>query len=154
MTNNYRTNNYRTNMPSISTDIIIEYRNQEKEGIVLIARKNPPYGLALPGGHAEKGISLEDNAKKEAREETNLEVIIDDEERPLCVLSDPDRDPRTHMVTVVYVAKGYGLLKACSDAKEVGLYATLELMDLLGKNSFAFDHEKIIKYYLKSKGFE
>ncbi len=38
---------YRTNMPSLSTDIIIEYRNQEKEGIVLIARKTPPYGLAL-----------------------------------------------------------------------------------------------------------
>ena len=148
------TTSYRTNMPSISTDIIIEYNQHGKEGIVLISRKNPPYGLALPGGHAETGISLEDNAKKEAKEETNLEVIIDDGERPLCVLSDPDRDPRTHMVTVVYVAKGHGLLKAGSDAKKVRLYTSTELCSLFRRNSFAFDHEKIIQYYLKSKGFE
>jgi len=143
---------YRTDMPSVSTDLIIEYKNQEKEGIILIARKNPPYGLALPGGHAEKGISFGENARKEAKEETNLEVIIEDEEKPFMVRSAPDRDPRTHMAAVVYIVRGYGELKAGDDAKEAGLYAVEELISLLGKDQFAFDHEKIIRAYLKHLG--
>ena len=144
---------YRTNMPSISTDVIIEYGHQEKEGVVLVNRKYPPYGLALPGGHAELGISFEENARKEAWEETNLEVILEDEEKPFRVLSDPRRDPRAHMATVVYLARGYGELKAGSDAKEVGLYTAEELINLLGKDKFAFDHERIIRDYLKYKRF-
>ena len=63
--------------PIPTTDIVIEYGNRDKKGIVLITRRNPPYGIALPGGLAEWGISLEDNAMKEAREETGLEVILD-----------------------------------------------------------------------------
>jgi len=144
---------YRPDMPSLSTDIIIEYQQQEKEGIVLIKRKYHPAGLALPGGYAEKGFSLDDNARKEAKEETNLEIIIENVGRPFRVLSHPLRDPRTHMVTVVYLARGYGELKAGSDAKDVGLYAYPELLDLLGKNKFAFDHENIIRDYLKYRGF-
>ncbi|MBI4147211.1 NUDIX hydrolase [Candidatus Woesearchaeota archaeon] len=95
---------------------------------------------------------MEENARKEAKEETNLEVILEGEEKPFLVLSAPDRDPRTHMVTVVYLAKGYGTLEEGSDAKQAELYTPMELSDLFGKNSFAFDHEKIIKDYLKYRG--
>ena len=92
--------------PYPTTDIIIEYERAGKEGIILIMRKNPPIGLALPGGFAEYGISLEENARKEGKEETNLEVILENEEQPFCVHSDPQRDPRGHMISVTYIAKG------------------------------------------------
>src|SRR3989339_1687096 len=104
--------------PFPATDIIIEYNDGLKEGIVLIARRNPPYGLALPGGFAEWGLSLEENAIKEAKEETGLEVILESPTKPLCVRSDPSRDPRSHIISITYVGKGYGELLAGDDAKD------------------------------------
>ena len=139
--------------PTLATDIIIEYINNKKNGIVLITRKNYPYGIALPGGIAEEGITLEQNAIKEAKEETNLEIIIENPEDPLCVHSEPCRDVRRHVVAVVYIAKGEGHLKGGDDAKTATLYSVDEIKDLLGKEKFAFpDHERIIMKYLKHRG--
>jgi ADP-ribose pyrophosphatase YjhB (NUDIX family) len=141
--------------PMLTTDIVIEHENCEKEGIVLITRKNFPRGIALPGGFAEKGITLEENAIKEAKEETNLNVVLETPERPLCVHSHPDRDPRAHIATVVYVAQGYGTLRSGDDAKTAGLYTVDEVKSLLGRNEFAFyDHERIIQKYLRYRGYE
>ena len=137
-----------------ATDIIIEYNDGHKEGIVLIERLNPPYGFALPGGILETYLSPGENAVKEAKEETNLEVIIEDEERPFLVKGKPDRDPRARVVSLVYIAKGTGTLKAGDDAKKAGVYTTQEIIDdFLGRNPFAFDHEDIIKSYLQFKGY-
>jgi ADP-ribose pyrophosphatase YjhB (NUDIX family) len=136
--------------PIPTTDIIIEYQN----GIVLVERRNPPYGLAIPGGFAERGLSLPDNARKEAREETGLEIIIEgDEDEPFCVMSDPDRDPRYHMISATYIAKGVGELKAGDDAKAARVYTINEVKDLIENDGLAFDHAKILIKYLKHRGY-
>lgn len=135
--------------PLIATDIIIEYSNGIKEGIILIERKYPPLGLALPGGHAEYGLTLEENAIKESLEETGLEVIIQNPEHPLCVFSSPIRDPRYHIISATYIAKGRGILKAGDDAKEAKLYSIDEIKLL--KKSLVFDHNRIIDEYLRFK---
>lgn len=128
---------YRNPLPT--TDIIIEVA----EGIVLIKRKNRPYGWALPGGFIDYGERAEDAAIREAREETNLEVKIVD---LLGVYSDPDRDPRGHTLSVVYVAKGYGNPGAGDDASEVIVVNPDNLPEQI-----AFDHRKIISDYCSRK---
>lgn len=140
--------------PIPTTDIIIEYAQGDKGGIVLITRKNPPYGLALPGGFAEYGISLEDNAVKEAKEETGLDVIIQNMGEPLMVRSDPSRDPRAHMISVVYVARGYGNLQAGDDAAAARIYSRDEVRQLIRDNKLAFDHGEILSSYLDNEDIE
>jgi len=137
---------YRNPIPT--TDIIIEYQ----EGIVLIERKNPPYGLAIPGGFSEVGLSLPDNARKEAKEETNLEIMIENEDTPM-VFSDPDRDPRYHMISITYIAKGYGKLKAGDDAKKARVYSLDQVKEMIDNDALAFDHAKILMQYLKQRGY-
>ena len=138
--------------PKLATDIIIEYDNGKKEGIVLITRKNFPYGLALPGGFHEIGLSAEKNAQKEAREETGLEVIIATPEEPLCYQSNPDRDPRGHIVSATYLARGQGKLKAGDDAKTAVLYSREELINLLKTGKFAFpDHKIALEKYIEMR---
>lgn len=149
-TQQYRREEYHS--PFLATDIIIEYADKGKEGIVLIMRQNPPVGLAIPGGFAEWGLTLEQNAMKEAMEETGLEVVIEDPERPFCVHSDPRRDPRGHMVSAVYIGKGSGVMRAGDDAKEAHLYSIEELKGLRGTGTLVFDHERIIEKYLRYKG--
>ncbi len=139
--------------PYPTTDVIIEHNDGEKEGIVLITRKNPPYGIAIPGGFAEYGLSLEENAKKEAWEETGLKIELENPEEPLCVHSDPKRDPRGHMISVTYIAKGRGRIKAGDDAKTAKLYSISEVIGLLGKDQIVFDHEEIIRKYLKHRRY-
>src|SRR3990170_6960217 len=102
--------------PFLTVDIIIEI---EGRGIVLIERKNPPYGWALPGGFMDCGETFEEAAQREAKEETSLNV------RLVCQLhaySDPKRDPRKHTVTIVFVAKAVGAPVAGDDAKGIGVF--------------------------------
>jgi len=61
---------YRNPLPTV--DIIIEIGS----GIILIERKNPPAGWALPGGFVDYGESLEAAAVREAEEETALKVEL------------------------------------------------------------------------------
>lgn len=152
MPSGYTPDGFRNPIPA--TDVIIEYRHAGKEGIILIARKNLPLGLAIPGGFAEWGISFEDNAIKEAKEETNLEVILESPEHPLCVHSDPRRDPRAHIVSITYVARGYGTLQAGDDAAAVYLVSIPELKGILQRPmDIAFrDHAKILDKYLRYRG--
>ncbi len=135
--------------PTPTTDIIIEYERAGKEGIILIQRKNPPLGLAIPGGFAEYGISLADNAIKEAKEETNLDVVITEPDRPFLVKSGPDRDPRGHMISVTYVARGYGDLKAGDDAARAFHYTIPEVQALIDNKKLVFDHADILREYIK-----
>jgi ADP-ribose pyrophosphatase YjhB (NUDIX family) len=127
---------YRNPFPTI--DIIIE---MEKGGIVLIKRKNPPFGFALPGGFVDYGESLEAAAVREAREETSLEVEL---LYQLGAYSDPARDPRHHTISVVFVAKTSGEPVAADDAEAVGVYGRNSLPENL-----AFDHKKILQDYFK-----
>ncbi|MCX6707974.1 MAG: NUDIX hydrolase [Candidatus Woesearchaeota archaeon] len=148
----YQRERYRP--PFLATDLIIEHFNGQKQGIVLITRKNPPYGVALPGGFAEYGLSLEENARKEGMEETGLEFMIENPEAPLCVHSDPDRDPRAHVISATYYGRGVGKLSAGDDAATASIYSIDELKCMLGKKEFAFpDHEKAIVKWMAHKGY-
>jgi len=129
---------YKNPIPTV--DIIIEI---ESKGIILIKRKNPPFGWAIPGGFVDYGESLEEAAIREAKEETNLEVKLI---RQFHTYSDPKRDPRHHSISTVYIAKGKGKPKAKDDALEIGIFNELNLPD-----EIAFDHRSILKDYFKSR---
>lgn len=134
--------------PYLTTDAIVEiYSENEKFlGIVLIERKNPPFGLALPGGFVDVGEKVEEAVGREMREEISLDVTI---KKLLGVYSDPSRDPRFHNASVVYICKAVGTPKAADDAKEVVIVTCNELQSI--KEKLVFDHEKIIEDYLKNR---
>ena len=124
--------------PSVTCDIFIY---DDDFNFILIKRKNDPFKdcWALPGGFVEYGESVETAAVREAKEETSIDVEL---EELVNVYSDPDRDPRGHTVTVAFTAKGdLTTKKADSDAKEIGVFQ----FDELNKDEIAFDHAKIIK---------
>ena len=144
--------------PFVATDILIRYNDGQKEGLVLIDRKYPPLGIALPGGMAEK-IELADNAIKEAKEETGLDIIVDNRERPLCVLSDLEQDPRAFITSVTYTARGYGTLKPHKDedAKSADVYTLEEIANLIEQKhvwAFPVHHPKILEIYLEAISYE
>ncbi|MBF0388294.1 MAG: NUDIX hydrolase [Candidatus Omnitrophica bacterium] len=126
--------------PYVTTDIIIEVAG----GVVVIERTNPPYGLALPGGFVDNGESLENAARREAREETGLDLV---DLKQFHTYSDPARDPRFHTVTTVFTARGVGEARAGDDAKALQIVPLAELRGL----KYAFDHDKVIADYLARK---
>jgi 8-oxo-dGTP diphosphatase len=144
--------------PIPTTDLIMEYNDGKKEGIILIERRNDPFKgcLALPGGYAEYGLTFEENAIKEAKEETGLDVKIIDPEKPFCVHSNPKRDPRYHITNNAYIAKATGVLKKGNfdDAKDPTLYSLREVASLIDNGKLAFDHARILEKYLASKDYK
>jgi 8-oxo-dGTP diphosphatase len=126
--------------PYPTVDLIIELKGR---GIVLIRRKNPPYGWALPGGFVDYGESLEDAAVREAGEETSLSVRLI---RQFHTYSDPARDVRQHNISTVFFAEAEGEPAAADDAKEVGIFTKETLPEEL-----AFDHGKILEDYFKGR---
>ncbi|HDD64691.1 MAG TPA: NUDIX domain-containing protein [Firmicutes bacterium] len=127
---------YRNPIPTV--DIIIEVEG----GIILIKRKNPPFGWALPGGFVDYGESVEEAAIREAKEETGLDIK---ELKQFRVYSRPDRDPRLHTISTVFIAKGEGTPKASDDAKDIGIFNKENLPE-----NIAFDHKKILGDYFRS----
>ena len=124
--------------PLLTVDIIIEVSG----GIVLIERKNPPPGWALPGGFVDVGESLAAAAVREAREETSLEVTLTEQ---FFAYSDPKRDPRGATTSVVFLGRATGTPRAEDDAKNIGVYALDALPEL------AFDHVQILDDYRRYK---
>ncbi|QBQ53312.1 NUDIX domain-containing protein [Nitrosococcus wardiae] len=127
--------------PLLTVDIIITLKDQPNQPIVLIKRRNPPLGWALPGGFVDVGEMLEQAATREAREETGLSVKL---ETLLGCYSDPTRDPRGHTVSAVYIANASGTPKAADDAAEAALFS----LDKLPRN-LAFDHRQILTDYAR-----
>ena len=125
--------------PLLAADAIIELVDRPGRPIVLIERKNPPPGYAIPGGFVDVGETVEAAAVREAAEETGLEVRLT---ALLGIYSDPARDPRGHTVTAVYVAEARGEPKAMDDARDVGIF----LPDAL-PNPLAFDHARVLADY-------
>ncbi len=129
---------YKNPVPTV--DIIIEIDGK----IILIERKNPPYGWAIPGGFVDYGESLEDAATREALEETSVKVELYEQ---FYTYSRPDRDPRHHTVTTVFLARAIsGTPMADDDAKSLELFTSSLLPDKL-----AFDHRIILTDYFTYK---
>jgi 8-oxo-dGTP diphosphatase len=121
-------------------DVIIELIDRPGRPIVLIERRHPPSGYALPGGFVDVGETVEAAALREAREETGLDVTLT---RLLGVYSDPERDPRGHTVSVVYVGEARGEPQAGDDA------ARVLVADSARPPPLAFDHARILADYLR-----
>ena len=131
-----RVQTFRNPVPTV--DIIIETAG----GIVLIERKNPPHGWALPGGFVDYGEGFEDAARREAAEETGLKVTLT---LQFHTYSDPKRDARQHTASTVFVATADGLPLAADDAKDAGVFDEGTLPPLV------FDHNRILRDYFEFK---
>lgn len=136
--------NFRPTTPLLAADTIIELVDENNQlGIVLIERKNPPYGWAIPGGFVDVGETLEHAAIREAKEEVCLDVEL------VCLLglySDPARDKRGHTATAVYIATASGMPQAADDAKNVKVFSLAAFPENL-----AFDHDEVLQDYLRYK---
>ncbi|MFH1215437.1 MAG: NUDIX hydrolase [Pseudomonadota bacterium] len=132
MFNKKASSQFKNPLPTV--DIIIESGG----GIVLIRRKNPPHGWAIPGGFVDYGESLESAAVREAKEETGLDVSL---VRQMHSYSDPSRDPRFHTISTVFIARAEGVPLAADDAAEARIFTAGNLPDLV------FDHGDILKDY-------
>jgi 8-oxo-dGTP diphosphatase len=125
--------------PLLAVDLIIRL-DDDAGRVVLIERRNPPHGWALPGGFVDVGETLETAAMREAREETCLDVRL---EALLGCYSDPARDARGHTVSAVFIASAPGTPKAADDARNV------RAVDPAAPGvALAFDHARILGDYL------
>ena len=129
----------RPRTPLLAADTVIELSERPGCPIVLIERRFPPLGWALPGGFVEVGERLERAAIREAYEETRLRVEL---VALLGCYSEPSRDPRGHTVSVVYVGRAAGTPGAADDARTAGVFALDQLPGPL-----AFDHAVILRDY-------
>jgi len=129
--------------PFPTVDIIIETETPDKKGIVLIKRKNPPYGWAIPGGFVDYGESLEQAAVREAEEETSLKVNLI---RQFHTYSDPLRDTRHHTIATIFLASATGTPEGRDDAAEAAIFLKDEI-----PGEMAFDHREIIQDYFSNK---
>ena len=126
--------------PLTTVDTIIEISSG---GIVLVERKNPPHGWALPGGFVDYGESLEIAAVREAKEETRLDITLVEQ---FYTYSDPKRDPRHHTASTVYLAIADGVPQGDDDAQDAKVFIENEL-----PSPIVFDHSKILADYFRFK---
>jgi 8-oxo-dGTP diphosphatase len=114
-------------------------------GVVLVRRRNPPLGWALPGGFVDQGESLEAAARREAWEETGLRVNLSEQ---FFTYSDPERDPRRHTLSTVFLATAEGRPRGGDDAEEARVWPWEGLPKVL-----CFDHARILadarRYWLE-----
>lgn len=125
--------------PAPTVDIIIELGDRPHRPIILIERKNEPFGWAIPGGFVDYGETVETAAKREALEEISLDVRLIEQ---FCVYSDPQRDPRQHTLSLVFIAEATGEPRAADDAKTLRIFQPWEMPDNL-----CFDHGRILQDY-------
>lgn len=127
-------------IPLCTVDIIIK----TCDGIVLIKRKNPPHGWAIPGGFVDYGETLEEAAVREAKEETSLEVRLI---RQFHTYSDPKRDPRHHTISTIFIAEAEGVPLGADDAEEARVFDGPGSLP----DAIAFDHRNILEDFFKNR---
>jgi 8-oxo-dGTP diphosphatase len=130
--------------PAPTVDVIVELHDRADRPIILIERLHEPLGWAIPGGFIDYGEAAEVAARREAMEEIGLKIELVE---LLGVYSAPDRDPRQHTMSVVYVAAAVGLPQAGDDAKQAHVVNLSELPSLIATNQLCFDHGLILRDY-------
>jgi 8-oxo-dGTP diphosphatase len=130
---------YRNPVPTV--DIIVEMIDRPNRPIVLIERLNKPLGWAIPGGFVDYGESVETAARREAQEETGLTVELIEQFQ---VYSDPNRDPRQHTMSTVFLATAKGEPQAGDDAKGIAVFESWQI-----PNNLCFDHDRILQDYFR-----
>ncbi|MGI0479267.1 NUDIX domain-containing protein [Geminocystis sp. CENA526] len=135
--------NYRNPAPTV--DIIIELIDRPHRPIILIERKNEPFGWAIPGGFVDYGESVENAARREALEEVSLKVNLVEQ---FHVYSNPERDIRKHTISIVFIASAIGQPKADDDALNLGVFNVWEI-----PSNLCFDHDVILKDYLRYRHY-
>ena len=125
--------------PLLTVDIIVEVNG----GIVLIERKNRPHGWAIPGGFVDYGESIETAARREAKEETSLDVVLTEQ---FYTYSDPRRDTRHHTVSTVFIASADGTPRGADDARLARIFHENDLPEPI-----VFDHTQILRDYFAFK---
>jgi len=123
-------------IPGHTVDLIIEVGHDD---IVLVYRKNPPHGWALPGGFVEYGEGLWETAKREAEEETSLDIRLKEQ---FYTYSDPERNNLRHVLTTVFIAEAEGIPVAGDDAERAEVFSLDKVPEL------CFDHNEIMQDYL------
>jgi len=131
--------------PTPTVDIIIELSDRPHRPIVLIERLNPPHGWALPGGFVDYGEAVETAAKREAEEEVGLQVELIEQ---FHVYSDPNRDPRQHTLSIVFLAIAQGTPKAGDDAKHLEVFESWQI-----PTNLCFDHDRILRDYWRYRHY-
>jgi len=125
--------------PFVTVDAIIEIDG----GVILIKRKNPPPGWAIPGGFVDYGETLEEAVVREMKEETCLDIRLI---RQFHTYSNPNRDPRHHTVSTIFIAASSGTPRAADDAADIGIFTRDNLPE-----EIAFDHRQILEDYFSKK---
>ena len=128
-------------VPRITSDSVVV---NEKNEILLVKRDHSPYKnrWALPGGFVEKGETVEKAAIRECLEETGIRTEVLD---LLGVYSNPRRDPRGHVVSLIFQMKPLSSkTKTSKETSDVRFFA----LDKVPKN-LAADHGKILQDALK-----
>lgn len=133
---------YRNPVPTV--DIIIALIDRPHRPIILIERRNEPFGWAIPGGFVDYGESVEAAARREAQEEVGLQVELIEQFQ---VYSDPSRDPRQHTLSVVFLAEAAGEPQAADDAKNLGVFESWRSVEL------CFDHDQILRDYWRYRHY-
>ena len=131
--------------PAPTVDIIIELVDKPSRPIVLIERKNEPFGWAIPGGFVDYGESIESSAIREAKEEVSLDVELVEQ---FYVYSDPARDPRQHTLAIIFIATAKGEPVAADDAKNLGVFHQWDL-----PQNLCFDHDSIMEDYWNYRNY-
>lgn len=128
--------------PLLAVDVIVEMADRPGRPVVLVGRRNPPLGWAIPGGFVDVGETVEQAAVRELREETGLDIV---DLSLFGVYSDPERDPRGHTVSVVFTAAATGTPLAGDDAAEVLMVLPQE------SPATVFDHARILNDYCRTR---
>ncbi len=126
--------------PLCTVDCIIDLvdhplHRADRPVLVLIERRYPPHGWALPGGFVDVGEPVSQAAIREALEETSLHIELTEQ---FFTYSSPSRDPRKHTVSTVFLATAKGQPTAADDAGRVAVFTEDNLPEL------AFDHSQIL----------
>jgi len=131
--------------PGLAADVILELEDSPGSGVrgVVFVVRGDGRGLAMIGGFVKVGESVEAAVRREALEETGLELTS---VRQWCLFSDAKRDPRGHTAAMVHVARATGVPRAADDAKAIRVVPLDQLQQQLPR--FAFDHGSIVAAYM------